>query len=93
LIIRSIAWLLTIVILLGLAFAVWLVIQSRRPEPGANMALMGLPMVMLPMSLAAIIVLGLTFTAGTSLTLPERVVLRTISLMVLPLAIIFMALG
>jgi hypothetical protein len=48
---------------------------------------------MLPMSLAAIIVLGLTFTAGTSLTLPERVVLRTISLMVLPLAIIFMALG
>lgn len=42
-------------LLVGLAAAAWLIIESRAPEPGANMALMGLPFVaglMIPLSMA-----------------------------------------
>lgn len=64
-ILRTILYLLLVLQTLGWAVVVLLVISSLRPEPGANLVLMGVPLVGVPMAPFAILLVLLAVVAAT----------------------------
>jgi len=70
-------------ILAGVGVSVWLVAESRSPQPGANMVLMGLPPVAGIMLLLAICLLALRYAFGSRLTAFENMMMLALPVAVL----------
>jgi len=87
---RSLAGIAGLCLIAGAGIVALLVVESRRPEQGAEMVLIGVPPVASIMVLAAIALLVIRFTIGRHLTGPERVVMLTLSVVsLIPWAILF----
>ena len=69
---RAALWIVLSLAGLGFILAMWLIICSLASEPGANMVLMGLPMIAFPTVLLATVAIGIVITNGASLTHWER---------------------
>ena len=69
---RVVSYVLLLLVCIGWVIVLALVISASRPEPGANMVLMGVPLVAAPMALLAGLLLAIGSTAGRSLNLWER---------------------
>jgi hypothetical protein len=72
--IRAVLWIVLAIIALGFAAAGWIIVRSFDPEPGAEMALVGLPMIAFPMTGLAIVAIGLANAYGETLTRTERLI-------------------
>ena len=52
-VVRIVLWLAFLAIVLGLSGLAWLIVESFRSTPGANMVLIGLPIFALPVLFGA----------------------------------------
>jgi hypothetical protein len=65
-------WAALVVVGLGTVASAIVVGESLRPEPGANMVLMGLPCIALPTAVAAAAAVGVVVTGPEGLSRWER---------------------
>jgi hypothetical protein len=69
---RVVLWLVLTLAGFGVAVSVWLFACSLEPTPGANMVLMGLPMVAFPTAICAATAIGIASIPGIRLSNWER---------------------
>jgi uncharacterized transporter YbjL len=70
---RAVLWVALVVVGVGFAASALVVAESLRPKPGADMVLMGLPLIALPTMVAALVTVYVVRTNWHRLSRWERV--------------------